>query len=122
MTSEFASFKSAELGGLVDEPRLAAWLDGLGLAPGSPLRVRRISGGMSNESIGVERGGARYVLRRPAQIALEGADRGMRREFRLLTALEGTPVPHPKPIALCEDASVADAQRRSRQRSAQQVS
>jgi hypothetical protein len=62
---------------------------------------------MSNESIGIERGGARYVMRRPAKIALEGADRGMRREFRLLMALEGTPVPHPKPVALCEDPSVA---------------
>jgi aminoglycoside phosphotransferase (APT) family kinase protein len=31
----------------------------------------------------------------------------MRREFRLLTALEGTPVPHPRPVALCEDPSVA---------------
>jgi len=59
MTSEFASFKSADVGGLVDEPRLAAWLDALGIAPGAPLRVRRISGGMSNESIGIERGGAR---------------------------------------------------------------
>ena len=107
MTSEFAALKSPELGDLVDEPRLAAWLDALGIAPGSPLRVRRISGGMSNESIGVERGGARYVLRRPAKIALEGADRGMRREFRLLSALEGTPVPHPRPVALCEDLSVA---------------
>jgi len=107
MTSPFGALKSAELGGLVDEPRLAAWLDTLGLAPGAPLRVRRISGGMSNESIGIERGGARHVLRRPAKIALEGADRGMRREFRLLMALEGTPVPHPKPVALCEDLSVA---------------
>jgi len=33
----------------------------------------------------------------------------MRREFRLLSALEGTPVPHPRPVALCEDASVAGA-------------
>ena len=109
MTSPFGALKSTELGGLVDEPRLAAWLDGLGIAPGDPLRVRRISGGMSNESIGIERGGARYVMRRPAKVALEGADRGMRREFRLLTALEGTPVPHPKPVALCEDPTVAGA-------------
>jgi aminoglycoside phosphotransferase (APT) family kinase protein len=109
MTSEFAAFKSTELGGLVDEPRLAAWLDTLGIAPGSPVRVRRITGGMSNESIGIERGGARYVLRRPAKVALEGADRGMRREFRLLSALEGTAVPHPRAVALCEDPSVAGA-------------
>jgi aminoglycoside phosphotransferase (APT) family kinase protein len=108
MSAGFAAFKSAGLGDLVDEVRLAAWLDTIGVAPGVPLRVRRISGGLSNESIGVERGGERYVLRRPAKRALEGADRGMRREFRVLGALEGTPVPHPRPIALCEDASVAD--------------
>ncbi len=62
---------------------------------------------MSNESIGIERGGARLVLRRPANVALDGAERGMRREFRLLVALEGTPVPHPRAVALCEDPAVA---------------
>ena len=106
-TDAFAAFKSDDLVGLVDEARLAAWLDGLGVAPGAPLRVRRISGGISNESIGIERGGERFVLRRPAKLALEGADRGMRREFRVLAALDGSPVPHPRPVALCEDASVA---------------
>jgi aminoglycoside phosphotransferase (APT) family kinase protein len=107
VTGDFAALKSTELGGLIDEGRLAAWLDGLGISPRALLRVRRISGGMSNESIGVERGGARFVLRRPARLSLEGADRGMRREFRVLTALEGTAVPHPRPVALCEDPSVA---------------
>ena len=107
MSDDFKALKSAELGGLIDEPQLAAWLDSIGVAPGSPLRVERISGGISNESIGIERAGARFVLRRPAKLALEGADRGMRREFRVLSALEGTSVPHPKPVALCEDASVA---------------
>lgn len=98
---------SESLDGLVDEKHLAAWLDGIGISPGAPLRVRRISGGLSNESIGVERAGARYVLRRPAKLALEGADRGMRREFRVLSALEGTPVPHPRAVALREDPHVA---------------
>lgn len=107
MTRGFEALKSPEVRGLVDEPRLAAWLDARGLAPRAPLRVHRISGGMSNESIGVERGGLRFVLRRPAALALAGADRGMRREFRILSALEGTPVPHPRPIALCEDTAVA---------------
>lgn len=106
MTNGFATLKSGDLEGLIDGSRLAEWLDAVGVSPGAPLRTWRISGGLSNESIGVERGGARYVLRRPASLALEGADRGMRREFRLLTALEGTPVPHPKPVALCEDRSV----------------
>jgi len=107
VTDEFAGFKSTEVGDLVDEPRLAAWLDALGIAPGSPLHVERIAGGLSNESIGVERGSARFVLRRPAKLALEGAERGMRREFRVLGALEGSAVPHPRPVALCEDRAVA---------------
>jgi len=107
VTAPFASFKSDDLDGLVELEKLRAWLDAQGIEPGADLAVRRISGGMSNESIGIERGGSRYVLRRPAKIALEGADRGMRREFRLLSALEGTPVPHPRAVALCEDPSVA---------------
>jgi aminoglycoside phosphotransferase (APT) family kinase protein len=49
---------------------------------------------------------ARVVVRRPATVALERADDGMRREFRLLCALEGTPVPHPSPLALCEEPDV----------------
>ncbi|HKA15803.1 MAG TPA: phosphotransferase family protein [Myxococcota bacterium] len=106
MTAPFASFKSGDLEGLVDVERLRAWLDARGVEPGADLSVRRISGGMSNESIGVERGGRRFVLRRPAVIALERADRGMEREFRMLTALVGTDVPHPPPIALCTDREV----------------
>jgi len=107
MTQRFQQLKSDDLAGLVDESRLARWLDEQGLAPGRPLATRRISGGMSNESIGVERGGERWVLRRPAMHALQGADRGMQREFRVLSALDGTRVPHPRPVALCDDPDVA---------------
>jgi aminoglycoside phosphotransferase (APT) family kinase protein len=107
VTSPFAAFKSDEVSGLVDETRLAAWLDGQGLAPGSPLRVRRISGGMSNESIGIERGGARYVMRRTRERRARG--RRSRHAARVPSAhgARGTTVPHPKPVALCEDPSVA---------------
>ena len=91
---------------LVDEVRLAAWLDEQGLEVGEPLDVVQISGGKSNVMFRVERGGARWVLRRPAQVAIERADDGMRREFRFLTAFEGTPVPHPAPVALCDDHAV----------------
>ena len=106
VTAPFASFKSGDLDGLLDVGRLRVWLDRQGVEPGADLAVRRISGGMSNESIGVVRNGRRFVLRRPAKIALERADRGMEREFRMLRALEGTDVPHPPPIALCTDREV----------------
>ena len=107
MTQAFQGLKSDDVEWLIDESRLATWLDEQGLAPGRPLALRRISGGMSNESIGIERGDESWVLRRPAKHALEGADRGMQREFRVLSALQGTPVPHPRPVALCEDPEVA---------------
>lgn len=108
MASDFDTLKPEEVDDLVDIGHLSEWLDGLGLEKGSPARVRRISGGMSNESIGIERGRERYVLRRPAKLALEKADRGMRREYRLLCALDATDVPHPRPLALCEDPEVTD--------------
>ncbi len=106
MVDAFGPFKSDGLAGLVDVERLGEWLDAQGLVPGAPVEVERLSGGMSNESFWVRRGEQRWVLRRPARVALTGADRGMQREFRVLSALEGTSVPHPKPIALCTEAGV----------------
>jgi aminoglycoside phosphotransferase (APT) family kinase protein len=91
---------------LLDHDRLVGWLDAQGLEPGAPLSSEPITGGASNVMFRLERGGARWVLRRPALVALERADEGMRREFRILTALEGTPVPHPAPVALCDDHDV----------------
>jgi aminoglycoside phosphotransferase (APT) family kinase protein len=54
----------------------------------------------------VERGGERFVLRRPARVAVQRAEEGLAREFRILTALGGSDVPHPAAVALCEDRSV----------------
>lgn len=54
----------------------------------------------------VDRGANRWVLRRPKAVAHERADLGLVREFRVLSALEGTSVPHPAPVAVCEDSGV----------------
>jgi aminoglycoside phosphotransferase (APT) family kinase protein len=54
----------------------------------------------------VDRGSARWVLRRPAQVAVDRANEGMRREHRILTALTRTDVPHPRPVGLCDDHEV----------------
>ncbi len=91
---------------LVDVAALTGWLDGRGLEVGQPLTVEPLAGGSSNAMFLVERGSSRWVLRRPARVAVDRANEGMRREFRLLKALEGTPVPHPGPVALCEDEAV----------------
>jgi aminoglycoside phosphotransferase (APT) family kinase protein len=91
---------------LVDVDSLGHWLDSKGLEAGRPLAVEALTGGASNAMFVVERGAARWVLRRPTRVAVERANEGMRREFRMLAALAGTDVPHPEVVALCEDHSV----------------
>ena len=91
---------------LIDPVRLGAWLDEQGLEAGRPLDIAPVRGGASNAMFAVGRGAAHWVLRRPANVAIERANEGMRREFRLLSALTGTDVPHPGVVALCEDHAV----------------
>jgi aminoglycoside phosphotransferase (APT) family kinase protein len=89
-----------------DRIRLRAWLDDAGVVDAQSVAVTALATGRSNITYLLDDGHDRVVLRRPATVALARAEDGMRREFRLLTALEGTPVPHPSPIALCEDPTV----------------
>jgi aminoglycoside phosphotransferase (APT) family kinase protein len=91
---------------LVDPAGLAAWLDTQGIEAGQPMTVVPLSGGTSNAMFMVDRGTSRWVLRRPSKVALERANEGMRREHRLLAALEDTGVPHPAVVALCDDHDV----------------
>jgi aminoglycoside phosphotransferase (APT) family kinase protein len=91
---------------LVDPDRLGAWLDAQGLEIGQPITVQPLPGGTSNAMFLIGRGAGRWVLRRPAKVAVERANEGMRREYRILAALGGTDVPHPAVVALCEDHDV----------------
>ncbi|HEX7096803.1 MAG TPA: phosphotransferase family protein [Acidimicrobiales bacterium] len=72
----------------------------------APLEIRVISGGRSNEVFEVRQGDTRWTLRRPAAAAHERAEDGMRREYRVLSALASTDVPHPRVVAFCDDATV----------------
>jgi aminoglycoside phosphotransferase (APT) family kinase protein len=89
-----------------DKAKLVGWLDRAGVMSGPRIVIDTIATGRSNITYVVDNGASSVVVRRPATVALERADEGMRREFRLLSALEGTPVPHPSPIALCDDGEV----------------
>ena len=91
---------------LADATRLVPWLDAEGLEVGEPLSIAPLAGGTSNVMFTVDRGAGRWVLRRPDRGALERANDGMRREFRMLAALGGTDVPHPGVVALCEDHDI----------------
>jgi aminoglycoside phosphotransferase (APT) family kinase protein len=95
---------------LVDEGRLAHWMDGEGLSAGAPTSVERITTGHSNEVFRVTRGETVYVLRRPPRTPLSPTAHDMAREFRLLSAFYGrAAVPVPEPIACCTDREVIGA-------------
>jgi len=101
---------------LVDEARVATWMDAEGLAPGLPIAVTRITTGHSNEVFRIERGDLVAILRRPPRTPLSPTAHDMAREFRLLRAFSSPtgwhgrkPVPVPVPMALCTDADVIGA-------------
>ena len=93
--------------GLVDEERLARWMDTQELpGQGEPVTSRFISGGASNEIFEIRRGDFRSVLRRPPRVVPKGRNETMLREYRVLEALNGTDVPHPEAYAACSDDAV----------------
>jgi len=93
--------------GLAETDRLVAWSDAH--LPGSgELLVRRMTAGASNEVFELVRSGRRWVLRRPAPSS-RAPQENLLREFRLLTALDATDVPHPRAVVACDDPQVIGA-------------
>jgi aminoglycoside phosphotransferase (APT) family kinase protein len=84
---------------------LGAWLkDWLGGS--EPMQVRRTEGGMSNPTYFLRRGEWRAVLRKQPGAVLVPSAHAIDREFRVLQALQDTPVPTPKPFRYCADRDV----------------
>ena len=96
---------------LLDIDGLTRWL-AVQLPDGSgPITANRIGAdaGIANALFLIRRGERTMVLRRPPAQKNDPSASNTFREWRILTALEGTPVPHPKPILHCDDASVIGA-------------
>jgi len=93
----------------IDGPQLARWLSANGIASGELTGIELIAGGRSNLTYRIDLGGARLVLRRPPLGHVLPTAHDMSREFRVLTALHGTDVPVPTPVAICADAGVIGA-------------
>jgi aminoglycoside phosphotransferase (APT) family kinase protein len=89
----------------VDLEVLGAWMDEQTLPPGRIEQPELLGGGTQNILLRFERGGERYVLRRPPVHKRKNSDETMRREARVLAALRGSAVPHPELIAACPDES-----------------
>ncbi len=89
---------------------LTDWLDAYVPELGKgPLQTSVLSGGTSNVVLTVSRGEKEMVLRRPPVVPPPGAEKGVLREARILTALNLTDVPHPHCFGACADPSVIGA-------------
>ena len=91
----------------IDAHRLGPWLNErvAGVAP--PFRYELITGGRSNLTYCVtDADGRRVVLRRPPLGTLLATAHDVVREYRIVAALSGTPVPVPPALAVCDDASI----------------
>ncbi|MGH7278411.1 MAG: phosphotransferase [Candidatus Rokuibacteriota bacterium] len=71
-----------------------------------PIVVRQFRGGQSNPTYHLAAGDREYVLRRKPPGKLLPSAHAVEREYRVLTALQGTGVPVPRTYVLCEDADV----------------
>ena len=101
---------SDDVTALADPVRLTAWLDANIPALGNgPLVTRKIHGGTSNVILSLNRGGDTLILRRPPAVPPPGSAKSVLREARVLTALNGTTVPHPVCHGSCADADVIGA-------------
>jgi aminoglycoside phosphotransferase (APT) family kinase protein len=89
---------------------LTEWLDAQVPELGKgPLETSVLSGGTSNVVLTLSRGEKPMVMRRPPAVPPPGAEKGVLREARILTALNQTDVPHPICYGSCDDVSVAGA-------------
>jgi len=111
--------------GVENTAGLARWISDSGLpGAGDDLTVELIAGGRSNLTYRLEfrpPGAAaspgagpaapvtRLVLRRPPLGHVLPTAHDMGREYRVLSALHGTAVPVPRPVAICPDTEVIGA-------------
>lgn len=103
------SMEGGELPQLVDEEALTRFLNDH-FHGEADLVVQRHRAGHSNETFIVLRGGMQeMVLRRPPLGAFLPSAHDVAREYRVMKALDATPVRVPQPLCLCEDESVIGA-------------
>lgn len=89
-----------------DEGALERYLRGHVPDFGDRLAVRQFEGGQSNPTFLLDDGRREYVLRKQPPGALLPSAHQVDREYRVMKALEGTEVPVPRMVALCEDPAV----------------
>lgn len=89
-----------------DENALANWLAANVPSAGAVTGVEKFAGGQSNPTYRVRTTAGDLVLRRKPFGQLLASAHSVDREFRVISALQPTGFPVPRPIALCTDDSV----------------
>ncbi len=92
----------------IDFDRLLPWFRGH-VAPVDSLEAELVGHGRSNLTYRMSSGGESWILRRPPLSHVQPTAHDMSREFRVISALAGSPVPVPKTYALCDDTDVIGA-------------
>ncbi len=93
----------------LDPERLARFLGAAFPGAAGPVEVKQFRQGHSNLTYLVRFGGREAVLRRAPHGADVKGGHDMRREFAILSALQGAYEKAPRPLAFCDDPSVAGA-------------
>jgi len=90
-----------------DEASLGRWLQAQVPGFAGLERIEQFRGGQSNPTfLLTAANGARYVLRKKPAGALLPSAHAVDREFRVISALHGSPVPVARPLCLCTDPGV----------------
>lgn len=90
----------------LDTAALASYLEQHIPGFSGPVTAEKFPGGQSNPTFKLTAGANSYVLRRKPPGELLKSAHAVDREFRVISALQGTGVPVPKTYVLCEDESV----------------
>jgi aminoglycoside phosphotransferase (APT) family kinase protein len=93
----------------IDAQALGRWLDANlpGFRP--PFEISKFPSGQSNPTYRITAASGEYVVRRKPFGPLLPSAHAVDREYRLLAALSPRGFPVPRPLALCDDASVIGA-------------
>jgi aminoglycoside phosphotransferase (APT) family kinase protein len=94
----------------IDVAGVTAWFQAEVPGARPPLRFERLPGGRSNLTYRVrDAAGGDFVLRRPPLHGVLPSAHDMAREHRIIAALDGTEVPVPAALGLCEDPATSGA-------------
>jgi aminoglycoside phosphotransferase (APT) family kinase protein len=91
---------------LVDPDALQEWMAAHDLLDGPLELLGRLGGGTQNVLVRLRTGRRELVLRRGPQHLRQRTNEMLRREMRVLAALDGTGVPHARLVAACPEEDV----------------